>query len=114
MSGATDKNLYATTNGTVVFAGWNTGGYGNLVVIHSAVNNLYYIYGHLSSVSVTTGQPLSIGDNIGVEGSTGQSTGSHVHYEITSTYNTSDWNAGSVDPSSSTYGSSFPNAEGYY
>ena len=114
MSGASDKNLYATTNGTVIFAGWNSGGYGNLVVIHSSVNSLYYIYGHMSSISVTSGQPISIGDNIGVEGSTGYSTGSHVHYEITSTYGTSDWNAGSQNPADTSFGAQFQNATGYY
>lgn len=116
MSGFQDKTLYATTNGEVVYAGWNTGGYGNLVVIHSSDNNLYYIYGHMAnnSIVVNVGDVIVSGTKIGKEGSTGESTGSHVHYEITSSYNTSDWNSGSVNPAQAIYGAQYPNEEGFY
>jgi murein DD-endopeptidase MepM/ murein hydrolase activator NlpD len=69
-----------TANGTVVFAGW-AGGYGNCVRI-SHNNNLETLYGHLSRISVKVGQDVTAGQKIGEVGSTGRSTGSHLHYEI--------------------------------
>ena len=69
-----------TANGTVVFAGW-AGGYGNCVRI-SHSNNLETLYGHLSRISVRVGQDVAAGQKIGEVGSTGRSTGTHLHYEI--------------------------------
>ena len=60
------------------------------------------------------GDVIVSGTKIGKEGSTGESTGSHVHYEITSSYNTSDWNSGSVNPAQAIYGAQYPNEEGFY
>jgi murein DD-endopeptidase MepM/ murein hydrolase activator NlpD len=69
-----------TANGTVVFAGW-AGGYGNCVrIAHN--NNLETLYGHLSRISVKVGQDVTAGQKIGEVGSTGRSTGTHLHYEI--------------------------------
>jgi murein DD-endopeptidase MepM/ murein hydrolase activator NlpD len=70
----------ATANGTVVFAGW-FGGYGNCVRIRHK-NNFETLYGHLSKIKVKVGQKVSVGDNIGMVGSTGHSTGNHLHYEV--------------------------------
>jgi len=70
----------ATANGRVVFAGW-FGGYGNCVRIRHT-NNFETLYGHLSKIKVKTGQKVSVGDNIGLVGSTGHSTGNHLHYEV--------------------------------
>lgn len=70
----------ATGDGTVVTAGW-TSGYGLMVEIrHSSGTSTRY--GHLSSVSVREGQVVSAGDMIGRVGSTGRSTGPHLHYEV--------------------------------
>jgi murein DD-endopeptidase MepM/ murein hydrolase activator NlpD len=69
-----------TANGKVVFAGWN-GGYGNCVFIQHP-NNLETIYGHLSRITVKVGQDVTAGQKIGEVGSTGRSTGNHLHYEI--------------------------------
>ena len=69
-----------TANGTVVFAGW-AGGYGNCVRI-AHTNNLETLYGHLSRISVRVGQDVTAGQKIGEVGSTGRSTGTHLHYEI--------------------------------
>ncbi|WP_338492177.1 LysM peptidoglycan-binding domain-containing M23 family metallopeptidase [Streptomyces sp. SJL17-4] len=66
--------------GTVVSAGWS-GAYGNEVVIQHADGN-YSQYAHLSSLSVSTGQTVSGGQQIGLSGSTGNSTGPHLHFEI--------------------------------
>jgi murein DD-endopeptidase MepM/ murein hydrolase activator NlpD len=70
----------STANGKVVFAGW-FGGYGNCVRIKHS-NNFETLYGHLSKIKVKAGQKVSVGDNIGLVGSTGHSTGSHLHYEV--------------------------------
>ncbi|MFJ8017258.1 peptidoglycan DD-metalloendopeptidase family protein [Streptomyces sp. NPDC096339] len=66
--------------GTVVSAGWG-GAYGNEVVIRHADGN-YSQYGHLSSLSVSVGQSVTAGQTIGLSGSTGNSTGPHLHFEI--------------------------------
>lgn len=109
-----NDDVYSTTNGVVAFAGWNTGGYGNLVVIESTqYPGYYFIYGHLDSYSVSTGQTVNVGDNIGVEGNTGQSFGTHLHYEVTTSYGTADWNSGAVDPASPQFGASYTNTLGY-
>jgi murein DD-endopeptidase MepM/ murein hydrolase activator NlpD len=79
---ATDKGgpVYATADGHVVTAGL-TGDYGNLIQIDHGFG-LATRYGHLSAFAVTAGQPVKRGDIIGYVGSTGRSTGPHLHYEI--------------------------------
>ena len=69
-----------TMDGKVVYAGWNDQGYGNLVIVENGPWRTYY--GHLSSVPVKVGQDVGAGSVIGISGSTGHSTGPHVHYEI--------------------------------
>ncbi|MFB1050682.1 peptidoglycan DD-metalloendopeptidase family protein [Paraliobacillus sp. JSM ZJ581] len=73
--------ILAADNGTVVSAGWDNGGYGNKIVINH--NNGYKtIYAHLSSISVRPGQTVTRGSKIGVMGTTGNSTGVHLHIEV--------------------------------
>lgn len=70
----------AAGSGRVTTAGWG-GGYGNWVVIdHGA--GVETIYGHLSSIAVTPGQTVTMGQLIGYSGNTGYSTGPHLHFEI--------------------------------
>jgi murein DD-endopeptidase MepM/ murein hydrolase activator NlpD len=69
----------ATANGTVASAGWN-GGYGKMVEIDHG-NGISTRYGHLSEIDVKAGQSIRIGQTIGKIGSTGRSTGPHLHYE---------------------------------
>lgn len=81
--GIDSKEIHATANGKVVFAGWeNPGnhcqGFGQYVVI--LADGCYYHYGHLSEIRVSVGQQVRCTDVIGIEGSTGSSTGSHCHY----------------------------------
>ena len=81
--GVSSKDLYTTTNGTVEIASnADPNGFGIYVRIKSSDNGYIYYYGHMSSVCVKVGQKVKIGDKIGVEGSTGHSTGSHCHYEV--------------------------------
>jgi murein DD-endopeptidase MepM/ murein hydrolase activator NlpD len=70
----------AIGDGVVVRAGWGSG-YGNVLEIRHR-NGFITRYGHLSAFKVKPGQPVKRGDVIGFVGSTGRSTGSHVHYEI--------------------------------
>lgn len=70
----------APAQGIVTFAGWD-GGYGNCVVINHG-NNISTRYGHLQQIFAKLGQAVSRGDVIGSIGSTGRSTGPHLHYEV--------------------------------
>lgn len=72
--------IYAADSGVVTFSG-RSGGYGNLVKISHGGGLLTY-YGHLSSRSVSVGQNVKRGQLIGYMGSTGNSTGSHLHFEV--------------------------------
>ena len=70
----------ATADGTVTMAGYN-GGYGNMVEVDHG-NGITTRYGHLSKIEVTVGQVVSKGTVLGRTGSTGRSTGPHLHYEV--------------------------------
>jgi murein DD-endopeptidase MepM/ murein hydrolase activator NlpD len=67
--------------GTVSFAGWNSGGYGYLVIINHRLGFQSW-YAHLSSVTVSSGESVSGGDGIGYVGATGHVTGPHLHFEV--------------------------------
>ncbi|MCC9623269.1 peptidoglycan DD-metalloendopeptidase family protein [Thalassospira sp. MA62] len=95
--------IYAAATGTVTRAGWG-GAYGNHVMITHVINGQVWttVYAHMSSVSVKAGQRVSQGQNLGGMGSTGNSTGSHLHFEIhRGGYSWSSSSAGStVNPAS--------------
>ena len=78
--GRTGDPVRATAHGKVEFAGVK-GGYGNCIIINHG-NDLKTLFGHLSRINVRIGQPIKIGDYIGDIGSTGRSSGPHLHYEI--------------------------------
>ncbi|MCF1593961.1 M23 family metallopeptidase [Streptomyces muensis] len=82
-SAATGTPLKAVGAGTVVSAGWG-GAYGNQVVIRLA-DGYYAQYAHLSSLSVSSGQTVTAGQQIGLSGATGNVTGPHLHFEIRTT-----------------------------
>lgn len=73
--------IRAAAAGTVTYAQYNSGGYGNLVII-SHGNGVQTYYGHCSKLYVTQGQTVSQGEVISAMGSTGISTGSHLHWEV--------------------------------
>jgi len=73
--------VFATGAGTVSRAGWSPHGFGNMVEIDHGYG-FKTIYGHLSSVDVSVGQSVTRGDLLGLSGSTGISSGPHLHYEI--------------------------------
>jgi hypothetical protein len=81
LAAATGTPIRAANGGRVIFAGWSNWGYGNAVVVeHGPV--ISTLYGHMSSVGVGCGQFVNSGDVIGYVGSTGNSSGPHLHFEI--------------------------------
>jgi len=81
LAGSYGTPIYATADGTVLRAGWNNGGYGNLVEIDHG-RGITTRYGHMSAVLVHAGDHVTRGQQIGRMGSTGRSTGNHLHYEV--------------------------------
>jgi murein DD-endopeptidase MepM/ murein hydrolase activator NlpD len=81
LAGPAGTPVYATADGMVDRAEWNNGGYGNLVEIDHG-HGIQTRYGHLSRYIVTAGQRVKRGDLIAYMGSTGRSTGNHLHYEV--------------------------------
>lgn len=76
--------IHAADGGQVIWAGWK-GGYGKAIMInHGNKNgrNLITLYGHMSALAVSAGQNVDKGQTIGYEGSTGYSTGPHLHFEV--------------------------------
>ena len=74
-------DVYATGDGTVIESGWNSGGFGNFIVIDHGYG-LQSTYGHLSQIKVPKGVNVKRGDLIGLSGNTGTSSGPHLHYQI--------------------------------
>jgi len=73
--------IYAAEDGQITTAGWNNGGYGNYVIINHG-KGLQTLYGHQSKILVVKGQWVTRGQVIGLIGSTGRSTGPHLHFEV--------------------------------
>lgn len=87
---ATGTSVVSVTDGVVIQASYGyNGGYGNMIVISHNVNGtpMVSIYAHLSSISVSAGQTVSGGQNIGAVGNTGNSFGAHLHIEMLSGIN---------------------------
>ena len=97
MAGVTSKEIHSTVDGVAEVAGWDmkagaasvdtTYGMGQYVRIKGDTTGYEYYFAHMSKLLVTAGQRVKQGDVIGIEGSTGHSTGPHVHYEIRKTTN---------------------------
>lgn len=73
--------IYAAADGVIEFAGWNAGGYGNMIEIRHADGSMTR-YAHLNRISVRSGQRIGQSQQIGEMGSTGYSTGPHLHFEV--------------------------------
>jgi murein DD-endopeptidase MepM/ murein hydrolase activator NlpD len=81
LAGRMGSSVFSTSsNQTVTFAGWR-GGYGNAVITRDK-DGREHLYGHLSAIHVRPGKVLQQGERLGLLGSTGYSTGPHVHYEV--------------------------------
>jgi len=81
--GEIGEPVFASDNGVVVYAGWNDWGYGEMIVIDHG-QGWQTLYAHLSTVDVTCGQEVYQGDTIGTVGTTGNSSGPHLHFELRS------------------------------
>ena len=81
LAGPIGTPIYATADGVVSASGYNNGGYGNLIKLDHG-RGVETRYGHLSAMLVADGQRVARGQLIGRMGSTGRSTGSHLHYEV--------------------------------
>jgi murein DD-endopeptidase MepM/ murein hydrolase activator NlpD len=86
--------VVAPEDGTVVYARFNSGGYGNMVVIKGSKG--YHILGHLNRILTSEGKDVKAGQQVGEMGSTGRSTGPHLHWQINR--NGIDDNSSSIDP----------------
>jgi murein DD-endopeptidase MepM/ murein hydrolase activator NlpD len=73
--------IRAAGTGVIISAGFNSGGYGNMTLINHG-GGMSTLYGHQSSIIVSAGQNVSQGQVIGYVGSTGKSTGCHLHFEV--------------------------------
>jgi len=86
---STGTPVAAADEGTVITAGWSSVGYGNMIVIRHS-DGFVTLYAHLSSINVSYGDYVARGQRIGAVGSTGRSTGPHLHFEVSTggrTYN---------------------------
>ncbi len=81
IDGDSGQPVYAADNGVIVYAGWNNWGYGNVVVVNHG-NGWQTLYAHLDTVTVGCGESAFQGGMIGTIGSTGNSTGPHLHFEM--------------------------------
>ena len=79
--GSGSKHIYPVNNGTIVYTKQSNKGYGNHILVNHG-NGVWSLYAHLSKIYVTAGQSVNKNTILGVEGSTGNSTGSHLHLEI--------------------------------
>lgn len=91
LSGNEGEGVYAADAGVVVYAGWNNHGYGNMIMIDHG-SGFQTLYAHLSALYRFCGQSVGQGEGIGAVGNTGNSSGSHLHFEIrTPTYFVNPW-----------------------
>ncbi|MCL2111183.1 MAG: peptidoglycan DD-metalloendopeptidase family protein [Clostridiales bacterium] len=73
--------IHAAADGLVYFSGWNSGGYGNLIIVDNG-SGIFTLYAHNSANLVSKGDVVHRGNVIGLVGSTGNSTGPHIHFEV--------------------------------
>jgi LysM repeat protein len=83
IAGSVGDGVFASDAGVIVFSGWSNGGYGYMIMIDHG-NGYQTLYGHLSAVNAGCGQSVYSGTYIGALGSTGNSTGPHLHFEVRS------------------------------
>lgn len=74
--------LYSMCNGTVIHKGYDSDGFGNYIIMKDNTTGLGFLYAHMRSVNVNIGDNVVIGSQVGIQGSTGYSTGDHLHLEM--------------------------------
>ena len=81
LAAAMGQPVFAADSGVVTFAGWSNWGYGNMVMLDHG-NGWTTLYSHFSQWNVSCGQSVNKGQIVGLAGSTGNSTGPHLHFEM--------------------------------
>lgn len=89
-AGNEGEGVYAADAGVVVYSGWNDYGYGNMIMIDHG-NGFQSLYAHLSATYRGCGQSVGQGEGIGAVGSTGRSSGSHLHFELMAGTKVNPW-----------------------
>lgn len=74
--------LHAATTGKIIYAGWEDGGGGNVVIIQPTGKPEGIVYAHMQNISVSVGQSVTVNQVVGTLGSTGASSGPHLHLEV--------------------------------
>ncbi|MCC7117807.1 MAG: M23 family metallopeptidase [Anaerolineales bacterium] len=91
LAGNEGEGVYAVDAGVVVYSGWNNYGYGNMIMIDHG-NGFQSLYAHLSAIYRGCGQSVGQGETIGAVGTTGRSSGPHLHFELmTATWKVNPW-----------------------
>ncbi|RJP49824.1 MAG: LysM peptidoglycan-binding domain-containing protein [Anaerolineaceae bacterium] len=90
LAGNEGEGVYAVDAGVVVYAGWNDYGYGNMIMIDHG-NGFQSLYAHISALNVGCGQSVGQGEVIGAVGSTGRSSGPHLHFELMAGSKVNPW-----------------------
>lgn len=89
-AGNEGEGVYAADAGVVVYAGWNDYGYGNMIMVDHG-NGFQSLYAHLNAFNVGCGQSVGQGEVIGAIGSTGRSSGPHLHFELMAGTKVNPW-----------------------
>lgn len=90
LAGNTGEAVYASDAGVIVYAGWNDYGYGNMIMVDHG-NGFQTLYAHLSALNAGCGQSVGQGEVIGAIGSTGRSSGAHLHFELMAGSKVNPW-----------------------
>lgn len=91
ISAGTNVPLYSMCNGTVVTNAYDSGGYGNYIIMKDDETGMGFLYGHMRDPSSkSVGSKVQLGEQVGIEGTTGSSTGIHLHLEMQD-ISTHDW-----------------------
>ena len=90
LAGNEGEGVYAADAGVIVYSGWNDYGYGNMIMIDHG-NGFQTLYAHLSEIYRGCGQSVGQGEGIGAIGSTGRSSGSHLHFELMAGVKVNPW-----------------------
>lgn len=95
ISDGQNSNLYSIVNGIITNKGYDAGGFGNYIVMKDTQSSQGFLYGHLKEPSpLNVGDTVQIGSFVGIEGTTGNSTGIHLHVESQDMTNKNTWTFG--------------------
>lgn len=95
LSDGSNTPLYSIVNGIITNKGYDATGFGNYIVMKDSVSKLGFLYGHMKEASnLNVGDTVYIGSFIGYEGTTGNSTGNHLHIQCLDMTNLNSWQFG--------------------